>query len=363
MTIRQAITTYAETDTETVVTPQSRPRPSIKGMYFLTLIAQAIQSEIKSRTHKIANRVSAVHVAAHQPEISKIGSLDIYVTRDSHNLRRGGSLPWQYTQGLCDDQITQKQKREHLGQMLAHLPSNTSYIFYGAPDLRDREVIRDAFARAGFSVTRRSTLLHHGTKGVDPVDAMNPSMRTKIHKARRELELTDIGVDSFFDNFDRNLNGKISYTSSKVDSDMMNIAQEPQNKHIEVIAVRRKLKENASDDATATPVEAAAIMTTGADGYCRLIRITFRRAAENDQSENANTPAPHPHAFKMVLAEAMKRATERGLPLDVDGYTSGGGTLYARTGVFKESSYDFYTRLTPAAALDTLAKRVKQLIL
>lgn len=333
---------------------QSKPSFSIdfKGKRFVLLIANAIVSEAKFRTNKLANWVGAQTINSKQPEIHNVGKLDFFAGRDERGLLRGGDLPWQYMQGVCDGKITNGEKREQLVRTLAQLPSNISYVFKADPNIRDREIVRDAFARAGFVNETRTTLIYKGQPGQDPLDAMKSDARTKIRKARRELEFTDMGVDEFFDHYRQNLGDKQSHFFLNIDQALLKQAVNADQPQAELIAVRRKTDGSGKQQ----PVEAAAIVSLGADGYSKLLRLSFRRAAEGDDA-----PPPHQQALKMLVVEAMQRATDRGLPLDVDGFTPGGSTLYSRFGGFEPVVHDQFARLTPVAAISRLAQRVHEL--
>lgn len=321
------------------------------GKRFAVLIGTAMKGQARFRLNQMKNWAGTLSIRSDHPELYRSGNLELYVGRDSKGLLRGGDLPWQYMQGLCDDQKTDTAKRAYLAQTLAQLPPRVSFNFKADPELRDREFVREAFARAGFEVKTRTTLIYTGPEGIDPVEGMKPDMRTKVRKARRELEFTDMDVDSFFDHYERHLDGKHSHFFLEIDRELIRGALSGESPHAEIIAVRRK----AANDNKQSPIEAAAIVSTGTDGYCKMLRISFRRVMESPDAQ-----PPHQHAYKMILAEAMKRANDRHLPLDVDGFTAGGSTLYSRAGVFKPVVHDEYMRLTPAAAINCLTQRIQE---
>lgn len=323
-----------------------------KGKRFVDMIAKALVSEAKFRTNKVAHWVQAQKVTSSKPEISNIEKLDFFIGRDESGQLRGGDLPWQYMQGVCDGQVSSKEKRKQFGHTLAQLPSHVSYVFKADPNIRDQSIVRDAFARAGFINEKRTTLIYRAEPGTDPLDAMKSDARTKIRKGRRELEFTSMGIDAFFDHYRANLGEKPSHFFLNIDQALLRQAVNPEHAQAEIIAVRRK----ADGTDKPQPVEAAAIISNGADGYCKLLRLTFRRMAEADDA-----PPPHQQALKVLIVEAMQRATERGLPLDVDGFTPGGNTLYSRFGGFQPMVHDQFTRLTPGAAILRLKQRVNEL--
>ncbi len=324
------------------------------GKRFVVMIANSLIGEAKFRANRLANWVGAETIRADQPEQHKIGKLDFFAGRDESGLLRGGDLPWQYMQGLCDAQLTKDEKFNALTRTLAQLPGNISFVFKADPHLRDKDVVRAAFARAGFVNEGRTTLLYKAEAGQDPLDSLKSDARTKIRKGRRELEFTDMDVDSFFDHYREHLGERQSHFFLNIDREMLKKAVAGENPQAEVIALRRKPDESGKEQ----PIEAAAIVSTGADGYCKLLRLSFRRAVENEDA-----PPPHQQALKVLVVEAMQRAANRGLPLDVDGFTPGGNTLYSRFGVFEAVHHDQYKRTTPVAAVSRLTQRVKELTL
>jgi len=253
-------------------------------------------------------------------------------------------------QGLCDHIITPDDKRAYLKQVLAKIPSNTSFIFKADPNIRDRNIVCEAFNQAGFANNPRTTLLYKGTPGEDPITSLKSNMIPKVRVARRDLELTSMDTDTFFAHYRENLQGKTSYFALNVDQVLLKQAVTAATPQAEIIAVRRK----GDDAGTPKPVEAALLCSTGSDGYLRFIRISFRRAAEGKDNE----PPPHPHALKMVVVEAMKRANERNLIVDVDGFTPGGNTLYSRFGGFEPVVHDHFERRTPVNTVSALMNRI-----
>lgn len=323
------------------------------GKRFVELIGNALIGEAKSRLNKLVYSATAQKIASDEVQALTIGKLDLFIGRDENGYLRGGDLPWQYMQGVTDGVITDREKREQLARTLAQLPSNISYTFKAAPQLRDREIVRAAFARAGFVNERRTTQIYTNEPGSDAVDRMKSDARTKIRKGRKELEFTDMSVDDFFKHYRENLGERHSHFFLNIDNALLKQALSGENPQAEIIAVRRKPDENG----TKQPIEAAAIISTGADGYCKLLRLTFRRFAEKDEG----LPPPHQQALKVLVVEAMNRAAARGLPLDVDGFTPGGNTVYSRFGVFETVTHDQFARVTPGAAMASFTKRLREL--
>lgn len=323
------------------------------GKRFVALIANSFVGEVKFRLNKLAYSASTQKIASGDAQTLAIGKLDLFAGRDENGRLRGGDLPWKYMQGVTDGVITDREKREQLARTLAQLPSNMSFTFKADPKLRDQEIVRAAFARAGFVNEGRTTLIYTGEPGSDAIDRMKSDARTKIRKGRKELEFTEMNVDDFFDHYRANLGDRKSHFFLNIDQQLLRKAVTSNPPQAEIIAVRRK--DDTSNDPRA--IEAAAIISTGADGYCKLLRLSFRRVAEND-----GLPPPHQQALKVLVVEAMNRAASRGLPLDVDGFTPGGSTVYERFGVFEKVEQDQFARTTASVAVGSLTQRARELM-
>lgn len=325
-----------------------------KGKRYIAPIAESLVSEAKSRINQFRTQTRAHNIGNDHPEISTIGPLTYYVGRDEKGYKQGGEVQWQYMQGLCDEQITSADKLKQLQITLAQLPSNVSYVFKADPNLRDRDIVREAFNRAGFVNNPRITLLYKGSRdkdgqAEDELHFMKSAMRKKIRAARRDLELTPMDIDSFFDFYRENLGAKESYFPLNIDQELMKQAANAEKPLAKIIAVRRKPNEAG----TAQPVEAALLCSTGSDGYLRLIRGSFRRA-----SEGQGVQPRYSNAFTMVIVEAMKLASDRHMVLDMNGFTPRGYELYSRIGNFDKVVHDHFERRTPQSAVGNLMTRI-----
>ena len=320
-----------------------------KGKRFIAPIMRSLVSEVKFRTNQLLTLSRTHKIGDTHPEIGTIGPLTYYAGRDENGYKQGGELPWNYMQGLCDQEIAPSAKRAQLQSTLAQLPSDVSFIFKAHPNLRDRNIVCEAFNRAGFVNTPRTTLLYKGTAGQDPIEFLKSHMRTKVRSARRDLEFTAMDTDSFFEYYRKNLGGKQSYFHLNIDQALLKQAVTAEAPMAEIIAVRRKNDEGAQ----LHPVEAAILCSTGSDGYMRFIRLSFRRAAEGN-----DVPPPHSNALTMVVVEAMRRAADRNLTLDVDGFTPGGNMLYSRLGGFESVVHDHFERRTPSNTVGALVSRI-----
>ncbi len=289
--------------------------------------------------NKLVHQTGLMNIGKTLPFMTTIGRLDYYVGRDEKGILRGGNLHWSYLQGICDDKIGDAEKYKSVCLMLAKLPGNVAFSFKADPKLRDAAIIRAAFKTAGFTVDSRPTFLYKGNvEDGDPVAKMKSDARTKINAARRDLEITDMSVEDFFAFYRDNLDdaGKKSHFCLNIDQDMFYQGLDQNDPQLEIFAVRRK---STDSDSNPHPFDAAVACSRGKDGYYKLMRVTYRYKKQG-------SPAPHKHANKLVVVEAMRRATALGLTLDTDGFTPGGGVLYRRFGVFDEVVQDDYNRRT-----------------
>lgn len=299
--------------------------------HFLGNAAEIIAGEARFRLNQFQRAASAPPKAMDSgTSIQNIGPLQFFTGLSEHAGRRGGEMPWHYMQGLCDNQITRKDKRAELMGTLAQLPRNVSFTFKATPDMRDPGIVREAFEKAGFTHNIRPTMIYRGKEGEDPIDRLERPMGKYVRSARRELEIVPMTPDEFYDYYKKNLNTKFSHFHLNIERTLMQSAAAGSTPDIKIIAARRKDEPHL--------VDAALIHSTGSDGYCRLLRLSFRKAAEDD------TAKPHQHAAKMLIVEAMTRANNRGLPVDTDGFTEGGRTTFMRYGVFDEVERSVFRR-------------------
>lgn len=303
----------------------------------IDLMIDASLCAIKFKWNKMVNGGALHSVSTDKPFIANSDMLYYYVGRDEDGVLRGGCPQWSYFENIYDPQMTDEQKFKKWCKILADLPGNVSFGFKASPHMKDTHVVRAAFGKAGFTNVQRRTFLFQGNLADgDPISKLKSDARTKVNSARRDLESCSMSVDEFFAFYKENLvnyNGCKGAFSLTIDREMMKLGYD----NLEIIAVRRKPVEGQA----AGPIEAAIMCGWDTDGFFKLMRVTYR----NDAASN-NGIAPHKHAIKMLVVEAMKRATEKGLILDVDGATGGGGTVYQRFGVFEEVVHDEYKRKT-----------------
>lgn len=288
--------------------------------------------------NKLVHRAGTHNIGQTLPFMTNIDTLHYYVGRDEKGILRGGNLPWLYLRDLIPYGFASREEKfKSLCRALAQLPGNVAFAFAASPDLHDADIVRAAFRTAGFSHIARKTYTYRGANdGADPISKIKSDARTKVNSARRDLEFVDMSLEEFFAYYRANLeaDGKNSHFHLNIDLELIGRAMA--EGQIEIMAVRKK----ASDDQPGPhPVDAAIVCSRGEDGYYKLMRISYRHY-------NSGPIAPHKHALKMLVVEAMKRSAALGMVLDVDGATPGGETLYSRFGVFETVIRDEFKRKT-----------------
>ncbi len=302
----------------------------------IVALCEAVAGAAKFHTNKIMHMATTHDVTATRPFLSNIEDLKYFVGRDEQGVLRGGNLHWEYLFNLCDSRDTDAVKFKKLCRELACLPSNVAFEFKAAPDMRDGDIVRAAFLRAGFSNIYNKTYLYFGNvEDGDPIKKIKSDSRTKVNSARRDMELTTMSLNEFFAFYNRNLiaDKKEAHFFLQIDEEVI-----AKSTKVEILAARRK---GLMEDGNPYPIESAMCCGYGDDGYYKLMRITYA-----SEGTGVIPHAPHKHALKFLVVEAMRRSAELGMILDVDGATVGGGTLYTRFGVFEEVMRDQYKRKT-----------------
>lgn len=325
----------------TIAFPFYVPAPATRDFYQLSkleALVQASHGAIKFKLNQIINGNARDTVSPNKPFLSSNSGIRYWAGRDEDGVVRGGAPHWAYMENLCDPSLTDQEKFKIWCKMLASLPANVSFSFKAVPFMTDSHVVRAAFGKAGFTNIQRRTYLFRGNiADGDPISKLKSDARTKVNSARRDLETAPMSVDEFFNFYEENLvnyGGQKGAFSIMADRETMKLGLN----NLEILAVRRKRAEGAESD---NPIEAAMLCGWDVDGYYKLMRVSYRNGAAQN-----NGVDPHKHAIKMLVVEAMKRATEKVLILDVDGATGGGSTVYQRFGVFEEVLHDEFKRKT-----------------
>lgn len=301
-------------------------------------LVDATSGAARFHWNKLVHRAGTHNIGQTLPFMTNIDTLHYFVGRDEKGILRGGNLPWLYLRDLTPYGFASRaEKFKSVCRALAQLPGNVAFSFASSPDLRDADIVRDAFRTAGFSHTARKTYTYKGVNdGTDPISKVKSDARTKVNSARRDLEFVEMSLEEFFAYYRENLDaeGKNSHFHLNIDLELISRAMN--EGQIEIMAVRKKSSE---DQPGPHPIDAAVVCSCGEDGYYKLMRISYRHHA-------SGPIPPHKHALKMLVVEAMKRSAARDMVLDVDGATPGGETLYSRFGVFETVIRDEFKRKT-----------------
>ena len=316
---------------------------NIPGMAIAIYLWETSSAAVRFAWNKFIHGSSPFSYASNYPLINKSDRVPYYVCRDENGVLRGGNPAWMYLQDLIrPETLSDKDKVSILRYAISRLPSNVAFEFSACPYVKDADIVRKAFTRSGFVHSLKKTYMYKGNPGeIDPAPRFKSDARNKINSARRDMETVPMGIEEFFRYYEENLKGagKDSYFHLEIDKEIAREAMRMSPPRAHIIAVRRK----QTDQNAPHPVDAAILCTGSAedDGYLKLFRITYRHADPAKPED-----APHKHATKLVIVEAMQMANQMGLTLDTDGYTPGGETLYSRFGVFEAVMRTEYKRKT-----------------
>jgi hypothetical protein len=104
----------------------------------------------------------------------------------------GGNLHWT---SLCqpglDAALDEGEKREALQELIRKLPRKISFKFVVGPDVKDRELIKDAFRVAGFEHTTQTT---YSERPGDTDIKMRISAKHRYNLARAKRDLQVLGT-------------------------------------------------------------------------------------------------------------------------------------------------------------------------
>lgn len=291
-------------------------------------------------------------------------SLAYYNGVDENGLAQGGNPHWMYfttpflatAETIGPQKYTDAQKYHGLRAALSRLPSGPAFKFHAAPLMDDGDVIRSAFQDSGFKRVNRSTFLYkpETTDFDELVRNFKSDTRSKVKKARRELDVTTMPIDDFFRFYEDNLDKRgevFRWFALNLDHKVLKQEINSPDPKIGIVAARRK---STPDDPGPHPIDAAILYTRGEDGYHKLLRVSWRMGKEDD-----GLPKPHQQAIKLLVTEVMLRAAKEGATIDTDGFTPGGETVYTRFGVFEQQNQDIYTRISLANTRQQLAKKIE----
>lgn len=312
---------------------------------------EAITGATLFALNKFVHKESFAPVARTDLVMNQIENLSFYTAMDENGVMRGGNLPWCYMQDIIlAKTATNKQKTESLRATLAKLPSNVSFTFVANPRMDNMDIVIDAFKKAGFSHSTRKTYTFETDTDQDLIKKLKPDARTKVNAGLRDMELVPMTVDEFFAYYKQNIDAanKEYYFNYSVDIALFKKSMSLTNAKVHILAARQKSSDKIPQNA---PIDAAFFCGAGDDGFLKLMRITYRLPQEGE------AVAPHKHAIKFLVFEAMRMAAINGLILDTDGFTPGGDTLYTRFGVFKTEVRHEFTRKTAQCLLAKFRKK------
>lgn len=324
-----------------VAIPERKPEVSARK---LRALFDIVINTFKFHMNKASHATSFNNAATAHAVINRADSLEYYVGRNQKGVLHGGNPHHNYLSNLFDRRADKNQKHAQLLGSIAKLPANVSFEFKISPTMeKDRDIVSAAFTKAGFSRIARKTYVYSGDPAnSDPLPALKSDMRRQVKLAERDLEVTTMNVEEFFAFYKANLVAakKPSNFFLDIDKEVIEQLVVMENSPVDIIAVRRKM---AEDDKAPHPIDAAIAFGRSDDGHYKMMRITYRHKDPAHPEQ-----APHPHATKLVMIEAMRQANRLGLKLDSDGATEGGSAHYGRFGkdVFKEVQHDVFKRTT-----------------
>lgn len=304
-----------------------------------------VYNAARSTRRFYTNKLTTPFVAAVLPTAPvRPEALAYYAGPDENGLQQGGNPHWQYfANPFANPAATDAEKYRGMRAAISALPAGPAFKFHSDPMLEDQEVIRRAFADTGFKAVNRPTFLYKPeTENFDElIKNFSGDTRSKVRKAQRELDITTMSVDEFFDFYEDNLQSKgeaYIWFALNLDRKVLKEAISGPDPKIEIVAARRK---STPEDPGPHPIDAAILCSRGSDGYFRFQRVTYRTQKEDD-----GLPPPHQQAIKLIVTEIMLHAAAKGAMVDTDGFTEGGERLYTRFGkdVFKRQDQDIFTR-------------------
>ncbi len=297
-------------------------------------MAHSLLASLRFTWNKLSHGVGLRNLGAHPHLINDLDGLQYYAGIDEKGVHRGGNLPWLYTGEL----YAGAGKQAALRHTLARLPGNVSFRFIMNPRIRDIASLKSGFEKSGFVYSNQKTFIYNPPKdGTDPLAQMKADARNKINAAKRDLEIVAMGTEEYFKFYRENLAaaGKDSYFNLNIDCALVKEGVKSSPPQAYIIATRKK----PAPDGGTFPIDAAIVLTGGADGYMKLLRITYRR------------DGAHKHAVKFLVYEAARRAAGMGLMLDTDCFTPGAEALYSRFGIFTLETRHEFQRKTMATLL------------
>jgi hypothetical protein len=286
---------------------------------------------LKFNWNKVQQGAATCNIGPTPALINKVEGLHYFTGFDENGIARGGNLPWLYVNNLYQDKcFDEADKYRKIRGVLAQLPGNVSFRFIMSPDITDLGSIKNAFTDSGFMHYVQKTFIYTPLQdGRDLLAQLKSDARNKINSARRDLEIVEMSAEDYFAFYKENLAaaGKDSWFNLNIDHQLVEEGLKENLQQAHIIATRRKAVEGSPGP---FPIEAAIVLTGGADGFMKLLRITYKREDKDNPSFEL-----HKHAVKFLIFESMSRAALGGFRLDTDCFTPGAESLYTRFGVFE----------------------------
>jgi hypothetical protein len=285
---------------------------------------------------EIARRTGSYHEARVFKNRVLVGSLPYAVRRTKIGLRWGAAPDWSHLGGpVVSQSLSDAEKSDVLGQLIAQLPANISYGFVCSPYTNDAGLMRRAFASAGFAYFTETTCCQSPSQA-DVLGRLNRKHRLHLEAARRRLDVVELRADEFIDFYSMNLADSALAARLPLETARALIARgrmgdAPQ---VRVIAARRKT--------SGAPLDAAIACAWDKRRYYYWMS-TRRRHSVNGQHD-----VSHPDAIKLLIVSAMAHAESLGLVFDTDGCsTPGSQKLYNEIlRIPNEEFRDVFERIT-----------------
>lgn len=265
-----------------------------------------------------------------------VGNLVYILVTNKLGNKLGFPPVWSHLGGpVVSQTLTREERAEVIRELVAQLPSNTSFKFVCSPSSSDADLIKQEFERAEFDCSTEATYLQYpNDKGI--LERLSGEAKRQIISAPKKLQVVDISADEFIAFYKVNLTaaGKQSYASLQSARDLIARGQEDNRQQVRVIAARQKI--------AGAPLDAAIAYAWDKQRYY-LWMVTHRSSSDRDSEHK-----PHHHAGKLLILHGTEDARRRGLIFDADGATTEGNqTLYRNRLKFPHTEYrDVFSRDT-----------------
>ena len=316
----------------------------------MSQVLEAITGATLFTLNKLKHKELFAPEAETELRFSQTETLSYFTAKDENGIMRGGNLPWSHLIDIIPSHLnSKKDKVDYICAMLAKLPSNVAFNFITNPRIKDSDIVIAAFKKAGFAHNTRNTNTFFADTDQDLIKRLKSDARTKVNASIRDMELVPMSVEEFFAYYSNNLKNadKSYYFNFGIDVELFKRSMTMTSAKVHILAARQKASDKVPENA---PIDAVFFCGAGDDEFLKLMRITYRLPQEDD------VVAPHKHAIKFLVFEAMRMAAINGLTLDTDGYTPGGDVLYSRFGVFNTEVRHEFSRKTAQTLLKKLFK-------